>query len=79
MVMPVLAIFWLIKGKREGFTLAYIVGLMAFGRGVLTLINFDRNQIDEARLSVTPIVVGFVILLVTFIAAKQRTIITNTQ
>lgn len=74
MVMPVLAIVWLIKGKSEGFVLSYIVGVIAFARGVLTLINFERHGIAGARLSVTPMIVGFIILMITFIAAKQRAI-----
>jgi hypothetical protein len=71
-VMPILSIVWLIKGKTEGFTLAYIVGFIAFARGILTLINFDSYKIDGTRLTVTPIVIGFLISIVTLIASKQR-------
>jgi hypothetical protein len=71
-VMPILSILWLIKRKTEGFILAYIVGFVAFIRGILTLLNFNTHKIDDTRLTVTPLVIGFLILMLTFIASKQH-------
>jgi len=71
-VMPILSILWLIKRKAEGFILAYVVGFVAFMRGILTLLNFNIHKIDDTWLTVTPIVIGFLILMLTFIASKQH-------
>ncbi|MFT3911521.1 MAG: hypothetical protein QM737_19005 [Ferruginibacter sp.] len=72
LVIPVLSIIWLIKRKNEGFVLAYLTGFISLARGMLMLINFNSNKIDGTRITVTPIIIGFVILLLTFVAGKQE-------
>ena len=71
-VLPILSVVWLIKGKAEGFTLAYIVGFVTLARGLLMLLNFNSNKISDATLTATPIIIGLVILLLTFFAGKQQ-------
>ena len=71
-VMPVLSIVWLINNKPEGYTLAFIVGFIALLRGILTLINFNSNAIDDLKLGITPIVVGLLIVMATFTASKKN-------
>ena len=71
-VMPILAIVWLTKGKREGYVLAYMVGFIGFVRGILTLVNFNMYEIDEAKLFVTPLVIGLLIMALTFAASRNQ-------
>jgi fatty acid desaturase len=71
-VMPILSIVWLVRKKAEGFTLAYLTGLVALVRGMLTFISFRGHDIHHGALTVTPMVVGLVILLLTFAANKQQ-------
>ncbi|HTE27166.1 hypothetical protein [Flavitalea sp.] len=71
-VMPVLAIVWIIKRKTQGFTLAYIVGFIAFARGILTMINFNVHNIVDNKLTATPLAIGALILIITFIATRKE-------
>ena len=71
-VLPILAVIWLVKGKAEGITLAYIVGCIAIIRGLLMLLNFNINNTADYPVSFTPIVVGVIILLFTFFAGRQH-------
>lgn len=71
--LPVLSIVRLMQRKNDGFTLAYLVGLIGILRGLLTIVNFSSESISGGRLTITPIVVGAVIVLFTFIAKKQGT------
>lgn len=66
-VMPILSIIWLIKRKKEGYTLAYLVGFIALIRGVLIFLNDASNT----KVMLTPIVMGSVLVLFTFLADKR--------
>ena len=72
-VLPIIAVIWLIKGKAEGITMAYIVGCIGVIRGLLMLLEFNINNSADATLSFTPIVIGVIILLFTFFAGRQHT------
>ena len=72
-ILPILAVLWLIKGNAEGFTLAYLVGFIGVIRGLLMLLDFNSNNISGATLAATPIVIGLVILLLTYFASRQHT------
>ena len=76
-VIPVLAVIWLIKGRPGGITLAYLAGFIALARGILTLIKFNSHNIHDTKLSATPIAIGLLILLLTFIASRQISKTTN--
>lgn len=71
-VMPVLAIIWLIKRKPQGFVLAYVVGFIALGRSLITLFNFNSHRIENVKLTTTPLVIGCIILLFTYLANRQE-------
>ena len=69
--MPILAIAWLIKRKDEGYVLAYLVGFVTFARGILIFLDFNSHQIEGTKLTLTPLVMGVLILLATFFASRQ--------
>lgn len=71
-VLPVLAAVWLIQGKDHGLALAYTVGFISVVRGLLMLVNFNIHDIADATISFTPIVIGVLILLITYFADKQQ-------
>jgi hypothetical protein len=71
-VLPILAIVWLSKQKPGGFTLAYIVGFIAFGRGVMTMGNFYRQDVVDTKLIATPLAIGALVLIITLIASRQQ-------
>jgi len=70
--LPVLSIVWLIRQKEEGYVLAYITGLVSFIRGALTLFNFSTHNLGETKLIATPMVIGFVIVMLTYVALNQH-------
>jgi hypothetical protein len=70
--LPIIAIKYLLDHKSEGFTLSLVVGAIAFLRGLLTAINFSGADIVDGRLSVTPIVIGVVIIVATQLARNQH-------
>ena len=70
--MPILSIIFLIKRRAGGIILAYVVGFVAFIRGILTFFNFNSHQIEGTRLTATPIVIGIIILMLTFMTSKQQ-------
>lgn len=71
-ILPILAIVWLIKRKTDGYVLAYVAGFIALGRGLLTLFYFNTHGIDNTKLTMTPIVIGVILLLFSYLAAKQE-------
>ena len=76
-VLPIVAVVWLIKGKEEGYTMAYIVGVIGMARGILMLPVIDLHDISDATLALTPIVIGCIIVLLTFIAGRQHRLSTR--
>jgi hypothetical protein len=71
-VLPIIAIKYLVGHKSEGFVLSLVVGAIALLRGLLTAINFTSADIVDGRLSVTPIVIGVVIIAATLTARSQH-------
>jgi hypothetical protein len=71
-VLPIIAIKYLVDNKSEGFTLSLVVGAIALLRGLLTAINFSGADIVDGRLSVTPIVIGVLIIVATLLARNQH-------
>lgn len=72
LVFQILTISWLLKEKMEGYTLAYFVGGITIGRGLLMLMTFDLYDISDTRIVASSTIIGAVILLVTFVAKKQK-------
>ena len=62
-IFQILAIFWIIKGKAEGFFMAALVGYTSILRGVITLALLGIESNIYIVISVIPIVVGLLIAI----------------
>jgi len=71
-VIQVLALTWLFKGRTEGFSLSIFVGLINIGRGILMFFLLETQSSNDLRISVAPIVIGTIILILTIIASKKQ-------
>ena len=69
-IFQLLAIFWLIKGKVEGFSLSGIVGIVSIGRGIMLFILLQNSS--NIGLSALPMVFGGLILLLALLAIRQQ-------
>ena len=71
LAVQILTIIWLGKGKDEGYTLSFLVGIFTIGRALLNLVLFNSHQIIDSRLSIVPGVIGVIIIILTILAKRQ--------
>ena len=71
-VFQLLAIIWLIKAKAEGFVISTAIGIISIGRGLLMLALLPSHTTNDMRISISPIVIGAFILILTAVAIRKE-------
>lgn len=71
-VFQILAIMWLIKGKKDGFILAAIVGYTSIIRGAIMFFLLGMKTTNDIVISVIPIVIGLLIAVLANLAREKE-------
>lgn len=71
-VFQILAIMWLVKGKKDGFILAAIVGYTSIIRGIIMFFLLGMKTTNDIVISVIPIVIGLLIAVLANLAREKE-------